>query len=89
DMHMLNEQNLKLISERTGIAERLLRDVIENEGLKVYKDTKQQLEEDLNKIPEGEISNGVTDSLEAYSRQAVSDLNLINTTLPKSLQVAY
>ncbi|NOM30049.1 phage minor capsid protein, partial [Klebsiella pneumoniae] len=53
DMHMLNEQNLKLISERTGIAERLLRDVIENEGLKVYKDTKQQLEEDLNKIPEG------------------------------------
>ncbi|MDS2432444.1 phage minor capsid protein, partial [Streptococcus pneumoniae] len=77
------EQNLKLISERTGIAERLLRDVIENEGLKVYKDTKQQLEEDLNKIPEGEISNGVTDSLEAYSRQAVSDLNLINTTLPK------
>ena len=33
DMHMLNEQNLKLISERTGIAERLLRDVIENEGL--------------------------------------------------------
>ncbi|MDS2789558.1 phage minor capsid protein, partial [Streptococcus pneumoniae] len=79
----------KLISERTGIAERLLRDVIENEGLKVYKDTKQQLEEDLNKIPEGEISNGVTDSLEAYSRQAVSDLNLINTTLPKSLQVAY
>lgn len=89
DMHMLNEQNLKLISERTGIAERLLRDVIENEGLKVYKDTKQQLEEDLNKIPKGEISNGVTDSLEAYSRQAVSDLNLINTTLPKSLQVAY
>lgn len=89
DMHMLNEQNLKLISERTGIAERLLRDVIENEGLKVYTDTRQQLEEDLNKIPKGEISNAVTDSLEAYSRQAVSDLNLINTTLPKSLQVAY
>ena len=89
DMHMLNEQNLKLISDRTGIAERLLRDVIENEGLKVYKDTKQQLEEDLNRNHTRQISNGVTDSLEAYSRQAVSDLNLINTTLPKSLQVAY
>lgn len=89
DMHMLNEQNLKLISERTGIAERLLRDVIENEGLKVYTDTRQQLEEDLNRNPTRQISNAVTDSLEAYSRQAVSDLNLINTTLPKSLQVAY
>ena len=50
DMHMLNEDNLKIISERTGIAESLLRDVIANEGLKVYKDTKQQLEEDLGEI---------------------------------------
>ena len=55
DMHMLNEQNLKLISERTGIAERLLRDVIENEGLKVYTDTRQQLEEDLNRNPTRQI----------------------------------
>lgn len=89
DMHLLNDANLKLISERTNIAERLLRDVIENEGLKVYQDTKQQLEEDLGKPSSGHIKNGVTDSLEAYTRQAVSDLNLINTTLPESLQAVY
>lgn len=89
DMHLLNEANLKIISERTHIAESLLRKVIENEGLKVYQDTKEQLEEDLNQPKSGHIKNGVTDSLEAYTRQAVSDLNLINTTLPESLQAVY
>lgn len=89
DMHLLNEANLKIISERTKIAESLLRKVIENEGLKVYQDTKEQLEEDLNQPKSGHIKNGVTDSLEAYTKQAVSDLNLINTTLPESLQAVY
>lgn len=89
DMHMLNEENLKIIVERTGIAEDLLRDVIENEGLKVYKDTKQQLEEDLRHGHSGIARNGVTDALEAYTAQAVSDLNLINTTLPESIQAVY
>nr|DAV85231.1 MAG TPA: minor capsid protein [Caudoviricetes sp.] len=89
DMHLLNEANLKIIAERTHIAESLLRKVIENEGLKVYQDTKEQLEEDLNQPRSGHIKNGVTDSLEAYTRQAVSDLNLINTTLPESLQAVY
>ncbi|MBF1712414.1 MAG: phage minor capsid protein [Streptococcus intermedius] len=86
DMHMLNDKNLKTISERTGIAESLLRDVIANEGLKVYKDTKQQLEEDLRRVHSGIVRNGVTDALEAYTSQAIEDLNLINTTLPKSIQ---
>lgn len=89
DMHMLNEDNLKIISERTGIAESLLRDVIANEGLKVYKDTKQQLEEDLGRSSSGVVRNGVIDSLEAYTTQAVSDLNLINTTLPESIQAVF
>ncbi|WP_239828267.1 phage minor capsid protein, partial [Streptococcus pneumoniae] len=44
DMHMLNEQNLKLISERTGIAERLLRDVIGiNEWFESIKTNKNYL----------------------------------------------
>ncbi|WP_061422630.1 phage minor capsid protein [Streptococcus cristatus] len=86
DMHMLNDKNLKTISERTGIAESLLRNVIANEGLKVYKDTKQQLEEDLGRVHSGIVRNGVTDALEAYTSQAIEDLNLINTTLPKSIQ---
>lgn len=89
DMHMLNEENLKIITERTGIAEDLLRDVIANEGLKVYKDTKQQLAEDLGRNDGQFINNTVTDNLEAYTSQAISDLNLINTTLPKSIQKTY
>ncbi|MCO4510867.1 hypothetical protein Si110_00242 [Streptococcus infantarius subsp. infantarius] len=89
DMHMLNEENLKIITERTGIAEDLLRDVIANEGLKVYKDTKQQLAEDLGRNDGQFISNTVTDNLEAYTSQAINDLNLINTTLPKSIQKTY
>lgn len=89
EMHMLNEDNLKIIVERTGIAESLLRDVIENEGLKVYKDTKQQLEEDLGKSQDGKIRNGVTDALEAYTQQAINDLNLINSTLPESIQTVF
>lgn len=89
DMHMLNEENVKIIVERTGIAESLLREVIENEGLKVYQDTKQQLEEDLKGSSSGEVRNGVTDALEAYTQQAVSDLNLINSTLPASVQAVF
>lgn len=89
DMHMLNEENLQIIVERTGIAEDLLRDVIENEGLKVYQDTKQQLAEDLNITSDETVRNGVINSLEAYTSQAISDLNLINTTLPKSIQKTY
>ena len=89
DMYMLNEDNLKIIVERTGIAEELLREVIANEGLKVYKDTKAQLEEDMGKFPDGKIRNGVTDALEAYTQQAISDLNLINTTLPQSVQAVF
>lgn len=89
DMHMLNEENLKIIVERTEIAESLLREVIENEGLKVYQDTKQQLEEDLKRSSSGEVRNGVTDALEAYTQQAINDLNLINSTLPASIQVVF
>ncbi|WP_017767671.1 phage minor capsid protein [Streptococcus agalactiae] len=89
DMYMLNEENLKIIVERTGIAESLLREVVENEGLKVYQDTKQQLEEDLKRSSSGEVRNGVTDALEAYTQQAINDLNLINSTLPASIQAVF
>lgn len=89
DMHMLNEYNLRIISERTGIAEDILRYVIENEGLQVYKDTKTQLEHDLGITSDGSVRNGLTEALEAYTASAVSDLNLINTTLPESIQAVY
>lgn len=89
DMYMLNEENLKIIVERTGIAESLLREVIENEGLKVYQDTKQQLEEDLKRSSSGEVRNGVIDALESYIQQAITDLNLINTTIPNSIDIVY
>ncbi|HEO7787013.1 TPA: phage minor capsid protein [Streptococcus agalactiae] len=95
DMHMLNEENLDIIAKRTGIAKQVLRDVIENEGLKVFEDTHEQLKEDLanaNRPYQSNdemIRNIVTESLGAYVNQAWDELNLINSTLPKSIQKVY
>ncbi|HEO7922197.1 TPA: phage minor capsid protein [Streptococcus agalactiae] len=95
DMHMLNEENLDIIAERTGIAKQVLRDVIENEGLKVFEDTHEQLKEDLanaNRPYQSNdemIRNIVTESLVAYVNQAWDELNLINSNLPSSIQKVY
>lgn len=88
-MHALNEHNLKVISKYTDITEEQLRNVIEGEGLKIYKDTKSQLLEDLNKDPYFDTSH-VQKQLEAYIEQASGDLdNLINTTLPNVVNEVY
>ena len=88
-MHMLNEENLKLISEYSGVAEEQLRYIVENEGLKLYTDTKQQLLEDLGRGSAGN-SNYIQEILADYASQAVGDIhNLINTTLPKAVIGAY
>ena len=88
-MHMLNEENLKLISKYSGVAEEQLRYIVENEGLKLYTDTKQQLLEDLGKGSAGN-SNHIQGILADYASQAVDELhNLINTTLPKTVIGAY
>lgn len=88
-MHMLNEGNLKLISERSGVAEEQLRHIVENEGLKLYTDTKQQLMEDLGRGSLGG-NNYIQEILVDYANQAIDELhNLINTTLPKSVIGAY
>lgn len=88
-MHMLNEENLKLISEYSGVAEEQLRYIVENEGLRLYTDTKQQLLEDLGRGPTGN-SNHIQEILADYASQAVEDIhNLINTTLPKAVIGAY
>lgn len=89
EMGLLNEENLQLISERSGIAEEQLRHVIQNEGYKIYKDTKQQL---LEATGGGTfVSNSlIQNSLAAYVNQTMGDINnLINTTLPKSVIGAY
>lgn len=89
EMGLLNEENLQLISERSGIAEEQLRHVIQNEGYKIYKDTKQQL---LEATGGGAfVSNSlIQNSLAAYVNQTMGDINnLINTTLPKSVIGAY
>lgn len=88
-MHMLNEENLKLISKYSGVAEEQLRYIVENEGLRLYTDTKQQLLEDLG---HGSAGNGnhIQEILADYANQAIGDLhNLINTTLPKAVIGAY
>ena len=88
-MHMLNEENLKLISKYSGVAEEQLRYIVENEGLKLYTDTKQQLLEDLGRGSAGN-SNHIQEILADYASQAVGDIhNLINTTLPKAVIGAY
>ena len=88
-MHMLNEENLKLISEYSGVAEEQLRYIVENEGLKLYTDTKQQLLEDLGRGSAGN-SNYIQEILADYASQAVGDIhNLINTTLPKAVLGTY
>ena len=88
-MHMLNEENLKLISKYSGVAEEQLRYIVENEGLKLYTDTKQQLMEDLGRGSAGS-SNHIQEILADYASQAVGDIhNLINTTLPKAVIGAY
>lgn len=88
-MHMLNEENLRLISKYSGVAEEQLRYIVENEGLKLYTDTKQQLLEDLDRGSAGN-SNHIQEILADYASQAVGDIhNLINTTLPMSVIGAY
>lgn len=79
DMHMLNEQNVKYIIEQTGIAQDLFNQIIKNEGLKVYKNTQEQLAEELGKNPP---HNDVKMALESYAQQAFKDVNnLVNQTL--------
>lgn len=83
DVGMLNNYNIKLIAERSGIAEKQIRYIIENEGYKVYKDTHEQLNSNV-------YDYKVMEDLISYSNQAVNDVhNLINTTLPKSVQATY
>ena len=83
DVGMLNDHNIKLIAEYSGIAEKQIRYIIENEGYQVYKDTHAQLNSNA-------YDYKVIKDLISYSNQAVNDVhNLINTTLPKSVQATY
>lgn len=89
EMGLLNEDNLKLISERSGIAEEQLRHVIQSEGYQIYQDTKQQLIEATGGTGTG-ASSLIQNNLAAYVNQTMNDIdNLINTTLPKSVIGAY
>lgn len=90
EMGLLNNANIKLIAEYSGIAEEQLRYVIENEGYKVYKDTKSQLLEALGSNGNFITNNLIQTNLANYVNQTTGDLdNLINTTLPKSVRKVY
>lgn len=89
EMGMLNNDNVKLISEYSGIAEEQLRHVIQNEGYQVYKDTKTQL---LESLDGGSFMDNslIQANLSAYVNQTMFDIdNLINTTLPMSVRKVY
>lgn len=90
EMGLLNNANIKLIAEYSGVAEEQLRYVIENEGYKVYKDTKSQLLEALGSNGNFITNNLIQTNLANYANQTMGDLdNLINTTLPKSVRKVY
>lgn len=90
EMGLLNKDNIKLIARYSGIAEEQLRYVIENEGYKVYKDTKSQLLEALGGNGNFIANNLIQTRLANYVNQTTGDIdNLINTTLPKSVRKVY
>ncbi|WP_428206132.1 phage minor capsid protein [Enterococcus cecorum] len=89
-MGLLNDENVKMIAERSGIAEEQLRYVLENEGLKIYEDTRQQIMEATGKKGLVTDNSHIQTVLSNYVSQAMFDIdNLINTTLPKSVIGAY
>lgn len=89
-MGLLNDENVKMIAERSRIAEEQLRNVLENEGLKIYEDTRQQIMEATGKKGLVTDNSHIQTVLSNYVSQAMFDIdNLINTTLPKSVIGAY
>lgn len=88
DMHLLTEESVRDISKQTGVAERVFRDVIANEGFKIYQDSHQQLAQALKtNVKPNPL---VQDSLNSLAKQTMFELNnLINTTMPKALQNNY
>ena len=88
DMHLITEENVKLISKYSGVAEDVFRDVIANEGYKVYQDSHQQLAQALK--TNAQPNYLVQDSLNSLAKQTMFEVNnLINTTLPKAIQKNY
>ena len=88
DMHLITEENVKLISKYSGVAEDVFRDVIANEGYKIYQDSHQQLAQALK--TNAQPNYLVQDSLNSLAKQTMFEINnLINTTLPKALQKNY
>ena len=88
DMHLITEENVKLISKYSGIAEEVFRDVIANEGFKIYQDSHQQLAQALKS--DATPNPLVQDSLNSLAKQTMFEVNnLINTTMPKALQKNY
>ncbi|APS42183.1 Phage minor capsid protein [Weissella jogaejeotgali] len=80
DMHMLNEENIAYVAKQTGVARKLIDEIIQNEGLKVYQNTAEQIADDLNtKTPS---YNSVQETLANYAQQTFLDIdNLVNQTL--------
>lgn len=90
DMHMLNENNIQLILKYSGVAEKALRNAIENEGFKVYKNTYDQLAEDMQMGGTVADHYEVQKALKAYSDQTFREVNnMINTSLPAESRKMY
>lgn len=88
DMHMLTEESVKMIAEKANIAEETFRDVIENEGYRIYKDNHEQLAAALQSgaLPDPQVQN----ALNALASQTMFEVdNLLNITLPNSIRKSF
>ncbi|MBK0348221.1 phage minor capsid protein [Aerococcaceae bacterium zg-ZJ1578] len=89
-LHLLNEANVKLIVRASGIAEAKFRKIIADEGYKIYKDTKQQLLEDMGRDGTNVDNYEVQRALQALASQSFREVdNLINTSLPQASRAMY
>ena len=80
DMHMLNEENIAYVAKQTGVARELIDEIIQNEGLKVYQDTAEQIVADTDATTPS--YNSVQETLSNYAKQTFLDIdNLVNQTL--------
>lgn len=88
DMHLLTEEVVQQIAKYGRVSEKVLRDVIANEGYQIYLDSHEQLTKALqsSRLP----NPLVQDTLNSIANQTIGEIdNLLNTTLPVSVQKSY
>jgi len=90
----LTQENIKIIAKYVGQVPELTEIALESAALKTLSELEPQFAEAvrlgyLNPTSTPPMSESVKQALESYSRQAVDDFNLVNTTMLNSSLDAY